>query len=1000
MKKVLKTTLSMLLCLVLCLSCLSNVAFAENGRPMPVIREGTYYAMSQVKNIEKGKNVFTITLQVNGKEVPLHISMPSEGGVRMYTDQEGVFKPDSVQELNYTEDKKGNLKLTAKDNTYLVFRNMQEDWEIEIGNIETEVLTLKGSELCLGMKGEEIVGVRYAAPLHDAEAIYGTGERYNEVNQVGNKIQLWNLDTAYHIGDENFETKVESYNNVPFIHSTNGYSMFFNSTYCIDADFGATDASRMTMTAYGPKFDFYFWTESALENIASYTNLTGRAFVPPKWAFHYWAGAGSELWKQNENGDYISIVQEFINGYKKMGIQLDVLYGEYPITTDKTVYSTLKKDNITMLMWNPCYYDYDEIMDNLKVLDSELPIVRSAITPWLPSVLNKTTTFVDYTHENAKELVKSQYQQYVKWGMKGLMVDMGEKISSDTIFSNGMTGDEMHNLYSYYYVKTINEAFTEMNKGKKDFILFERSGCAGSQAYAASFTGDQTSKIYGLKQQLNGGLSMSTSGFTIWGGDIGGYYGTPSEDSYIRWVQFSAFEPLMREHGVGKNSANPWYYGTTAENVFTKFYWLRENMVDMIYSAAVNSGKYGSLVTTPLVTAYPEDTSVHQIEDEYIFCDNLLVCPITENDVTTRQVTLPKGTWYNLWDGTAIEGGQTFEAEAPKTSIPVYLKSGALMPVTVSDTFELTEAFEEEESRKALVVTAPESKTSFEAWDDEGEHSVVYTNEPVTENVYRITASDEAVDNLMAYGTVAKSVKVDGVYLPRISKEDTDQIGYYIDGHEKTVVILPDGDWNMVEISTENVKVSELDVSANAIFTDNKAEEETPILKTLHNEDAGVAWTASSANGTYLQAELDDTYVIDTVSLKWGQGHATEYNVEVSEDGENFETVFEATGKLGGQDIVTFQPVKAKYVRITNIKKGAEYPASVYNFKIYKAPDVSNAANSTAMYYLSTAAMSVTGGNMTLFFITIACAVVAVGAGAATVVVAVKKRKKKKEVNQ
>lgn len=963
---------------------------------MPVIREGKYYAMSQIQDIEKGKEVFTLKLLVNGKEVPLNISFPTEGGVRIYTNQEGVFKPDAIQTLEYTEDPEGNLKIAAEDNTYLVFKNQLEDWEIEIGNAETAVLSFKGSELALGFNNEEIVGVKFVAPLKEGEAIYGTGERYNEVNQVGNKIQFWNLDTAYHIADGDFTTKVESYNNVPFIHSTEGYSLFFNSTYCIDADFGATDSSKYEMTAYGPKFDFYFWTESALDNISSYTDLTGRAFVPPKWAFHYWAGAGADVWQKNSSGDYMSVVQEFINGYKKLGIELDVLYGEYPITTDKMVYSTLKKEDITMLMWNPCYYPYEDIMDNLKVLDSELPIVRSSITPWLPSVLNKTTTFVDYSHPNAKQLVKSQYQQYVKWGMKGLMVDMGEKISHDTAFSNGMTGNEMHNLYSYYYAKTINEAFTEMNKGKQDFILFERSGCAGSQAYAASFTGDQTYKIYGLKQQLNGGLSMSTSGFTIWGGDIGGYYGTPSEDSYIRWVQFATFEPLMREHGVGKNSSNPWDFGSTAESVFTRFYWLRENMVDMIYSSAVNSGKYGSLVTTPLITAYPEETQVHAVEDEYMFCDNLLVCPITENDVTSREVTLPSGTWYNLWDGTAIEGGQTFEADAPKTSIPVYIKSGALMPVTVADSFELAEAFDEDTSRKALVVTAPEKDTSYEAWDDEGENSVVYTNKAISDNTFCITANNEAADHILAYGTYAKSVKVDGTYLPRISKEDTNQIGYYIDGHEKTVIVLPDGNWENVEICSENVSVNDLDVSENTIFTDNKADKETPILATLRNDDSGVAWTASSASGTYLQAELDDVYEIDTISLKWGQGYASSFDIEVSKDGENFETVCEATNKLGGQDIVKFDPVDAKYVRITNIKKGSEYPASVYNFKIYKSPNVSKGVSNTAMYFVSSAAADVAGGNMILFFVTIASVVVALIAGTKAVILVTKRRKKRK----
>lgn len=969
---------------------------------MPIIKKLDFYAMSQVEGTEQGEERFTIHLLVNSKKVPLYVSLPAEGGVRIYTDQEGVFKPDFNQKLKYETDSQGNVKVCAEDQSYLILKQQKNDWEMEIGNTDTALVVLKGSELALGFQGEEIQGVRFAAPLEKEEAIYGTGERYNAINQVGNKIQLWNLDTAYHIADGDFSTKVESYNNVPFIHSTKGYSFFFNNSYCIDADFGVADAAKYTLEAQGPKFDFYFWTKSPLENIASYTQLTGRAFVPPKWAFSYWAGAGSSIWRGSDNGkgEYISILQNFIKGYKKLGIDLSVLYGEYPLTTDKVAYSMLKKDNITMLMWNPCYLDYDKIIDSIKVLDTEAPVVRSTLNSWRPSVLDKNTAFIDYTHENAKKFVISQYKQCVDWGMRGLMVDMGEKINPDTIFSNGMTGDEMHNLYAYYYAKTINEAFQEMRNGKEDFVLFERSGYAGSQAYAASFTGDQTSKIYGLKQQLNGGLSMSTSGFTIWGGDIGGYYGTPTADTYIRWLEFSTFQPLMREHGVGKNSSNPWEFGATAESVFKNFYWLRENIVDTVYSSAVNSGKYGSLVTAPLIALYPEETALQAVEDEYIFCDNLLVCPVTENDVTSREVTLPSGTWYDLWNGAALEGGQTFVAKAPQSNIPVYLKAGALMPVTVADTFALTDVFDEDTARKAIVVTPTEKETTFEAWDDEGKNSVVYTNQPVSKDTYCITANGEAADHILAYGTLAKSVKVDGVYLPRIESTDKNQIGYYIDGHDKTVIILPDGEWDKVEISTQSISISDLDVSETAIFTDNKNEEETGILKTLHNEDDSKVWVASTAKNTYLQAELEKEYKIDSVSLRWGQGFAASFDIEVSTDGENFETVCEVAERSGGQDVINFAPVKAKYVRITNIKKGTEYPASVYNMAIYKTPNIKKASSNTIMYFLSTFAKTISGGDMTLFFITVVSTAVTIGVVVTGIVLQVRKRRKRKEVTR
>ncbi|MBE6891927.1 MAG: alpha-xylosidase, partial [Ruminococcaceae bacterium] len=69
-----------------------------------------------------------------------------------------------------------------------------------------------------------------------------------------------------------------------------------------------------------------------------------------------------------------------------------------------------------------------------------------------------------------------------------------------------------------------------------------------------------------------------------------------------------------------------------------------------------------------LVSDYTDDPETYHIDDEYLFCENLLVAPIIgEND--GRKVYLPAGEWVDFFTGEKQESGW-FEVET--TNIPVY----------------------------------------------------------------------------------------------------------------------------------------------------------------------------------------------------------------------------------------------------------------------------------------------------------------------------------------
>ncbi len=994
MKGLQKRLITILLAVVLCFSALSITATADDYVYPVKPRVTEWHRPTVLTARDKGDKVFTLTSTVKGQPTKFYISFPKEGGFRIYTDNDGIFEPADNEKIKYSTDAAGHTLLTAPDGTVLTVKESAEGWSVAVSRGKTQLVTVGNQDIEFGYdKNGELLQVRLTTALRTDEQLYGFGERFNAVNQVGYKLQLWNLDAAYHSSDGNMKTKTYSYINVPIIHSTKGYTLFLNSQYCVDADLGATDKSKYVLESYGPKFDFFYWTKSAVENVQSYTALTGRSFMPPKWAFSYWAGATGHNWEKDGQGG-IGLMNEFLTGYRKLGLgAIKAVYVEWDTMFERVAYNLCRKNGTNMLIWVSGYTSRNKILDTLKVVDSEAPILKSTLNEWDFSEHNNTNTaFIDYTHPLAKEYYKRYLEQYVKWGLKGMMVDMGEKIPDDTLFYNGMTGSEMHNFSSYHYLKAVNDAMTELNKGGKDFILFQRSGTAGSQQFGANFLGDNDSRKSGLKQQINAGLSLSSSGFGAWGGDIGGFNTVSEEELYLRWVGFSVFEPLMREHGSG--TIAPWAFSEYAQQVFVKYYWLRENIVDTVYSAAAANSKYGIPMAQPMQMAFPDEPDTHNTEYQYMFCDNMLVAPVTETQTVSREVALPAGTWYSIWDGVGVEGGKTVVADAPQDRIPVYLKSGAVMPVTVADTLKLTDSLEVNDTVKALLVTSGKEKTSFEDFGETAEDSVVYTNTP-KKGGFTITANKKSDKRaVLLWGTQASSVKVDGRYLAKVKNAD-DGVGYYIDG-ANTVITLPRGNWKKVEVKGQQSEGAGTNLIEKATITDSKNDKENKVLASLKNDSNDYYWSASSVGDTYLQIELDQKRAISTMVLKWGAGYAKQYTVEVSKDGEKWETAYTAENGAGGVENINLSTGKVKFIRISEFKRGGKIPATLYNVSLYGEQQINTSPMSNHFVSAVSSVSAITGGSTVAL---IGAAVLILFSIAAFVVAIVNSAKKKKSEN-
>ena len=80
----------------------------------------------------------------------------------------------------------------------------------------------------------------------------------------------------------------------------------------------------------------------------------------------------------------------------------------------------------------------------------------------------------------------------------------------------------------------------------------------------------------------------------------------------------------------------------------------------------------------PLFYAYPQDAKAWEVEDSYLFGDDILVAPVMEEGAVQRPVYLPQGeTWREVATGKRFEGGQWVQAEAPLEVIPLFVREGS-----------------------------------------------------------------------------------------------------------------------------------------------------------------------------------------------------------------------------------------------------------------------------------------------------------------------------------
>ncbi len=877
----------------------------------------------KIKKINKKQTEAVITANVNGTATNIYISFPTEGGVRVRTDiTSGQNEPKSLKNIDYYNMPDGTMLLDAGDVAvklnYAVY-----PWSMKFIDSDGKTAhTVTSRQMYFGYKNGVLRKVKLEGPLTTGEVIYGLGESYNGTNMVGSKRKLWNVDTGYHVASATLE-KVNSYANVPILNSSNGYTVYFNSYYGAYADIGDTDPEKWTLDFNGTDFDFFVYTEKPSKNLECYTNLTGKPFTAPKWAFGYWLGNNASYWNTEDKNAFAEKVKTTLEKYKAMGTMPVAAYLEGINGRNIDVIDIPNSYGVRTFAWeNPCITLISEGGLSIEGLRALLPGVDDFD---LPAPHNYDNTGImaywgDFSNPLIKQALKvGGFDEFISRGLSGVMVDYGEYIDESMSFYNGMKGDEMHNYYAKLYTKTIHDIFNEKKPG--DFVLFARAGTAGSQKYGGNFGGDQNSNFDGLRQAYYGGLNISSSGFSLWGSDIGSLCGDNTTQLYLRWLQFGAFSPLMRTHGGGER--NPWGFGTIGENTFKKLYWTRQSLIDLLYSANLKAGKTGVAMMQPMLYAFPEQEALYQVSDQYMFCDELMICPVLQENTDYIQVTFPDGKWTNLWNGKTYKGGTTQTIEATVNTIPVYLRDGAVIKATVGPNFEMDEDMNSV-SYDAVIAAPSTAKRSVQFVTDSKTYS--FTNTPDGDNGFTVTNdSSHSAKLVIAAGVTASEVKVDGKAVKKLSElpKNDNATGYYVDYENRRTLVFTGG-WKSVSVTDSNMALENLALNAKVT---GKTQTISDQLESVVDGDCTSAWMVNSTEDSMATFDLGKLQSVKKLVLDWSIYSPDSYKLEVSANGStDWKNI--AVTSAGGTEAYTLSGDEIRYIRISEIVINEDMPFS------------------------------------------------------------------------
>ena len=528
--------------------------------------------------------------------------------------------------------------------------------------------------------------------LAEDDIVYGLGEQIRGINKRGWQYVSWNYDNPNH--HEDTRSLYGSHNFI-IVCGKVTFGAFFDYPGKMEFDIGYTRRDTMQIKAAKNDLTVYIITgENEKDIVKQFRGIIGRSYIPPLWAFGY----GQSRWGYKNEAD----IREVAAKYKAAGIPLDSIYLDIDymerykdFTVDEERFPDLKGLAADMqaegIHLVPIIDAGVKIEDGYSVYEEGVEknyfCKNAEGGDFVGAVWPGRVHFPDFLQPEARDWFGKKYAVLTEQGIDGFWNDMNEpaifytedrladtcaeiekltagNMGIDEYFAftgmvaglNGNIGDydkfyhnvngqmvkhsEVHNLYGMNMTRSANEALREICPDKRT-LFFSRSSYVGAHRYGGIWQGDNKSWWAHILQSMQQLPALNMAGFLFTGSDTGGFGCDTTEDLMLRWLQYSLFTPLFRNHSADGTREQELYRFSNADAAGNMIR-IRYSLVPYLYSEFLKAALQDEMMFRPLAFDFADDADAKQVDDQLLLGNELMIAPIYKQNAKGRYVYLPE----------------------------------------------------------------------------------------------------------------------------------------------------------------------------------------------------------------------------------------------------------------------------------------------------------------------------------------------------------------------
>lgn len=571
------------------------------------------------------------------------------------------------------------------------------------------------SFLNVNYKNDSVI---FQFPLEKDDIVYGLGETTSTINKRGGRYISFNTDMGRH----RYNTpSLYSSHNFIVIDSKIKFALFIDSPTRVIYEIDYKNSNEVKIICENKNFNLYLIKEDTpYKCVRSFLSIIGHCYIPPLWAFGY----GQSRFGYKSEDD----LNQVIEGYNKYNLPLDYICMDIDYMDHFKLF-TINEDNFKN------FKDYVFILKKQGI--HLVPIVDVGIKKedgysiyekgkeencycknlqgddYTGVVWPGDTVFPDMLNEKSSMFFSKNFKFYTDYGIDGFWLDMNEPSIFQSEYSKEdsekkLTGDknyyldnkfceykcfyhnvdgekilhyDVHNIYGHKLAISVGKQLDTLLD--KRYMMFTRSSYIGTHRYSGIWTGDNQSRWDHLKMNIHQMPSLNMCGFLYSGADTGGFSGYCTRELLLRWMAFSLFTPLFRNHSSCNANRRECYRFKKVSD-FKSILSLRYRLIPYIYSEYVKAALTDDMYFKSLSFEY-DDENVKNIDDQLLVGDSLMITPLIEKGKDKRTIYLPEEMTMVKYDGSDFKltkmekGNHTISAKL--NEVVFFIRKGKLLPI-------------------------------------------------------------------------------------------------------------------------------------------------------------------------------------------------------------------------------------------------------------------------------------------------------------------------------